>query len=234
MFFRNATPGTANMLQAIDVSKSFGDTPVLRQVSVDIEAGQFACVVGRSGSGKSTLLNVLSSLLRPDSGRVMYRGQEVSAMGEGQLNSLRHGDFSVIFQLHHLLPYLTALENVMLPYMNTLRPVSAAIRAKARDCLARVGLNGKEDRLPGRLSGGEQQRVAIARALVKSPGVLFADEPTGSLDKKNGDGIIALLRDLNREGVTLVLVTHDQSYAKLAGRTVVMEDGRIVEGAAGC
>ncbi|WP_243359683.1 ABC transporter ATP-binding protein [Fundidesulfovibrio terrae] len=222
------------MLQAIEVSKTFGDTQVLRGVSVDIEDGEFACVVGRSGSGKSTLLNVLSTLLRPDQGRVVYRGREVSTLSEGQINGLRHQDFSIIFQLHHLLPYLTAVENVMLPYMNSLRPVSEEIRQKARTCLERVGLKGKEDRLPGKLSGGEQQRVAIARALVKSPGVMFADEPTGSLDKKNGDGIIELLRDLNKEGVTLVMVTHDLGYAKLAGRVVAMEDGRIVDGMANC
>jgi putative ABC transport system ATP-binding protein len=218
------------MLQAIDVSKTFGDTPILRGVSVDIANGEFACIVGRSGSGKSTLLNVLSTLLKPDQGQVVYQGNVVSAMSEGQINGLRHKDFSIIFQLHHLLPYLTALENVMLPYMNSLKPVSEEIRLKARKCLDRVGLTGKEDRLPGKLSGGEQQRVAIARALVKSPGVMFADEPTGSLDKKNGDGIIELLRDLNGEGVTLVMVTHDMGYARLAGRTVVMEDGSIVDG----
>ncbi|MFP5221726.1 MAG: ABC transporter ATP-binding protein [Acidobacteriota bacterium] len=218
------------MLQAIDVSKTFGDTPILRGVSVDIADGEFACIVGRSGSGKSTLLNVLSTLLKPDQGQVVYQGNVVSAMSEGQINGLRHRDFSIIFQLHHLLPYLTALENVMLPYMNSLKPVSEEIRLKARKCLDRVGLTGKEDRLPGKLSGGEQQRVAIARALVKSPGVMFADEPTGSLDKKNGDGIIELLRDLNGEGVTLVMVTHDMGYARLAGRTVVMEDGSIVDG----
>jgi len=218
------------MLQAIDVSKTFGDTPILRGVSLDIADGEFACIVGRSGSGKSTLLNVLSTLLKPDQGQVVYRGNVVSAMSESQVNGLRHKDFSIIFQLHHLLPYLTALENVMLPYMNSLKPVSEEIRLKARKCLDRVGLTGKEDRLPGKLSGGEQQRVAIARALVKSPGVMFADEPTGSLDKKNGDGIIELLRDLNGEGVTLVMVTHDMGYAKLAGRTVVMEDGSIVDG----
>jgi len=220
------------MLEAIDVSKSFGDASVLSGVSVSIANGEFACVIGRSGSGKSTLLNVLSTLLRPDQGKVVYQGREVTNLSEGQLNGLRHKDFSIIFQMHHLLPYLTALENVMLPYMNSLKPVSAEIREKAAACLSRVGLGGKEGRLPGRLSGGEQQRVAIARALVKSPGVLFADEPTGSLDKKNGDGIVDLLAGLNAEGVTVVMVTHDQSYAKLAGRTVVMEDGKVVEGAA--
>jgi putative ABC transport system ATP-binding protein len=215
------------VLQAIDVSKTFGGTQVLRGVSVDIEDGEFACVVGRSGSGKSTLLNVLSTLLKPDQGKVVYRGREVSSLSESQINGLRHKDFSIIFQLHHLLPYLTALENVMLPYMNTLKPVSGEIRAKALECLARVGLKGKEERLPGKLSGGEQQRVAIARALVKSPGVLFADEPTGSLDKKNGDGIVELLSELNKDGVTLVMVTHDLGYAKLAGRVVAMEDGMV-------
>jgi len=218
------------MLQALNISKTFGDTPVLRDVSVSIGAGEFACVVGRSGSGKSTLLNVLSSLLKPDAGQVLYRGREVSAMGERELNALRHGDFSMIFQLHHLLPYLTALENVMLPFMNTLRPVTGELRARAVECLARVGLAGKEERLPGKLSGGEQQRVAIARALVKSPSVLFADEPTGSLDKKNGDAVIELLRDVNRDGVAVAMVTHDMGYAKLAGRVVVMEDGRVVDG----
>ena len=218
------------MLQAVNVNKTFGDTQVLRDVSVRINSGEFVCVVGRSGSGKSTLLNVLSTLLRPDTGSVLFKGENVTAMAEGRLNALRLHDFSIIFQLHHLLPYLTAEENVMLPFMNSLKPVSQAVREKARECLRRVGLAGKEARLPGKLSGGEQQRVAIARALVKSPGVMFADEPTGSLDKKNGDGIIELLRDLHRDGVTLVMVTHDAGYAKLADRTVVMEDGIIVEG----
>ena len=220
------------MLQAVNISKSFSHTQVLRDVSVDIPQGAFCCVVGRSGSGKSTLLNVLSTLLKPDSGRVLYQGHEVQTMGETQVNALRHKDFSIIFQLHHLLAYLTALENVMLPYMNSLKPVSRETRAKARQCLERVGLAGKEDRLPGKLSGGEQQRVAIARALVKSPSVLFADEPTGSLDKKNGDAVVELLRDVNTEGVSVVMVTHDMGYARVAGQTVVMEDGRVVEGAA--
>ena len=217
------------MLKAVNVNKSFGESPILADVSIAIPKGQFACIVGRSGSGKSTLLNVLSTLLRPDSGQVLYQDRDVTTMNEGQINKLRHGDFSIIFQLHHLLPYLTAVENVTLPFMNTLTPVSQELRDKARECLRRVGLAGKEERLPGKLSGGEQQRVAIARALVKSPGVMFADEPTGSLDKRNGDGVVELLRDLNKnDGVTLVMVTHDRGYANMADTTVVMEDGRIV------
>jgi len=161
---------------------------------------------------------------------VLYKGQDVTSMKEARINGLRHKDFSIIFQLHHLLPYLTALENVMVPFMNTLRPVSQELRDRAAGCLERVGLGGKGGRLPGNLSGGEQQRVAIARALVKSPEVLFADEPTGSLDKRNGDGIVDLLCDLHAGGVSLVLVTHDMGYARLAQRTVVMEDGRVVDG----
>jgi putative ABC transport system ATP-binding protein len=217
------------MLKAVNVCKSYDGTPVLREVSLEVSQGQFVCVSGRSGSGKSTLLSVLSTLTRPDSGQVFYQDREVTAMDEAGLDRLRHGDFSIIFQMHHLLPYLTALENVVLPFMNTLTPVSRDRRDKALDCLARVGLGGKEDRLPGNLSGGEQQRVAIARALVKSPGVLFADEPTGSLDKRTGNEIMELLQGLNQEGVSLVMVTHDQAYAGLADRTVIMEDGRIVD-----
>ena len=219
------------MLKAVKVTKAYGGTQVLREVSLKVGRGQFVCVSGRSGSGKSTLLSVLSTLTRPDSGQVFYRERDITAMNETGLDRLRHGEFSIIFQMHHLLPYLTALENVTLPFMNTVKPVSRDIRAKALDCLARVGLAGKEDRLPGNLSGGEQQRVAIARALVKSPGVMFADEPTGSLDKTTGNGIMELLQGLNQEGVSLVMVTHDQGYARLADRTVVMEDGRIVDGA---
>jgi putative ABC transport system ATP-binding protein len=215
------------MLRAIGVTKVFGDTRVLHDVSISVEKGEFACVAGRSGSGKSTLLNVLSTLLRPDSGEIYFQNQEVTRMDERHIDNLRHSAFSMVFQQHHLLPYLTVLENVLLPFMDSLAPVDHTQREKAGVWLERVELSGKEDRLPGDLSGGEQQRVAIARALVKKPAVLFADEPTGSLDKHNGDIIIELLRNVNRDGVTLVMVTHEASYAKYADKLVVMEDGRI-------
>lgn len=201
--------------------------PVLNDVSVDIRAGEFVSIVGRSGSGKTTLLNVLSTLVRPDSGELRYGEDDLSRLPEKQLNRLRQSDFSVIFQFHHLLPYLTVLENTLLPFMQSVRPVGKDSVAKARQCLERVGLADKAERLPGNLSGGEQQRVAIARALVKSSKVLFADEPTGSLDKGTGERIMGLLSELHQEGLTVVMVTHDPAYARLAERSVLMEDGAI-------
>jgi len=219
------------MLQAININKicksEGAETRVLNNISLEIPPGEFLSIVGRSGSGKTTLLNVLATLVRPDDGELLYRGDDLTSMPEKGLNRLRHADFSVIFQFHHLVPYLTALENTLLPFMRSLKPASAELVQRAKDCLERVGLAGKENRLPGSLSGGEQQRVAIARALVKSSRILFADEPTGSLDKKTGEGIMNLIAELNREGLTVVMVTHDPQYAELAHRSVTMEDGAL-------
>jgi ABC-type lipoprotein export system ATPase subunit len=220
------------MLQAININKIFktegAETQVLKNISLDIPQGEFLSIVGRSGSGKTTLLNVLSTLVRPDDGELLYNGDNLRTLSDSGLNNLRHADFSVIFQFHHLVPYLTALENTLLPFMRSLKPTSGELVKKAQNCLDRVGLSGKENRLPGNLSGGEQQRVAIARALVKSSRILFADEPTGSLDKKTGEEIMHLIDDLNKEGLTVVMVTHDPQYAKWADRSVVMEDGVFV------
>jgi ABC-type lipoprotein export system ATPase subunit len=220
------------MLQAINIHKIFrnegAEAPILKDISLDIPQGEFLSIVGRSGSGKTTLLNVLSTLVRPDGGELLYNGGNITTMPDKGLNHLRHADFSVIFQFHHLVPYLTALENTLLPFMRSLKPASRELVDKARQCLERVGLAGKENRLPGNLSGGEQQRVAIARALVKSSRILFADEPTGSLDKATGESIMELIADLNREGLTVIMVTHDPAYAELAHRSVHMEDGMLV------
>lgn len=220
------------MLQAIHINKIFksegAETRVLNNISLDIPEGEFLSIVGRSGSGKTTLLNVLSTLVRPDNGELLYHGDDLTTIPETGLNRLRHTDFSVIFQFHHLVPYLTALENTLLPFMRSLKPASTDLVERAKNCLERVGLSDKENRLPGSLSGGEQQRVAIARALVKSSRILFADEPTGSLDKKTGEGIMNLIAELNRDGLTVVMVTHDPQYAKLARRSVMMEDGAFV------
>ena len=220
------------MLSAQNITKNFITdnkvVPVLRNVSVDIHDGEFVSIVGRSGSGKTTLLNVLSTLVRPDGGELHYGDDNLSALSEKRLNRLRQSDFSVIFQFHHLLPYLTVLENTLLPFMQSVRPVKKAAMEKARACLERVGLADKADRLPGNLSGGEQQRVAIARALVKSSKVLFADEPTGSLDKGTGEKIMGLLSELHNDGLAVVMVTHDPVYARMAGRSVHIEDGMIV------
>lgn len=204
-------------------------TQVLRDVSIDIEQGEFLSIVGRSGSGKTTLLNVLSTLVKPDKGEVYYGKKLLTApSSSSSLNSLRKSDFAVIFQFHHLLPYLSVLQNTLLPFMRSFRPVPREIVAKAKKTLERIGLGDKCDRLPGNLSGGEQQRVAIARAMVKSARVLFADEPTGSLDKVTGEEIMNLLAELHREGMTIIMVTHEPQYARQAQRTVELSDGRVV------
>jgi ABC-type lipoprotein export system ATPase subunit len=221
------------MLSAHNITKNYQTdgaiVPVLKEVSVNISEGEFVSIVGRSGSGKTTLLNVLSTLVRPDSGELRYHDDNLALLPEKRLNRLRQSDFAVIFQFHHLLPYLTVLENTLLPFMSSFKPVSKQRIQEARSGLERVGLADKADRLPGNLSGGEQQRVAIARALVKSSRVLFADEPTGSLDKETGKQIMELLMDLHREGLTVVMVTHEPSYASLAERTISIEDGVVMQ-----
>ncbi len=221
---------TSPLLQALAVTKTYPGTakPVLEAVDIDIYAGEFLSLLGRSGSGKSTLLNILSSLVLPDSGEVRLEGVNICASGERERNRLRRSVFAMVFQQHHLMPYLSALENVLLPFMGGLTPVTAAQRDTARHMLERVGLSGKEQSPPGKLSGGEQQRVAIARALARGARILFADEPTGSLDSATGSSIMELLHELNRDGVTVVMVTHNPEYAAQAHRSVTMADGRIV------
>lgn len=220
------------MLSAQSINKHylFGGTKthVLRDINLQIDDGEFLAIVGRSGSGKTTLLHVLSTLVQPDQGHLFYNNRNLASASTDHLNSLRQHDFAVIFQFHHLLPYLTVLQNTLLPFMRSLTPVSKEIIARAEQCLERIGLSGKKDRLPGSLSGGEQQRVAIARAMVKSAKVLFADEPTGSLDQGTGEEIMNLIEELNADGLTVVMVTHEPMYAKRADRLLEMSDGVIV------
>ena len=220
------------MIEAAGLNKTFRsdgtETHALRDVSLTIRDGEFVSIVGRSGSGKTTLLNVLSTLMSPDSGTIRFDGRETVSMSERDLNSLRKKDLAMVFQFHYLLPYLTAVENVLLPFMSAMLPVGRDRTDHAARCLARVGLKGKENRLPGQLSGGEQQRVAIARALVTSAKVLFADEPTGSLDKTTGREIMELIRGFTDDGLAVVMVTLDRDYAGVAVRVISMEDGRIV------
>jgi len=218
------------MLTATNLTKSFTadtTTNVLKGVSIDITPGDFTCIIGRSGSGKSTLLNILSTLLRPDGGSVVYNGLDLKKASAKQINKIRQNDFSLIFQSFHLFPYLTVLENVLLPHLSAVAPVSKKNKQKALEIIEKVGLKGKENRLPGKLSGGEQQRVSIARALVKQPKILFADEPTGSLDINTGKDIIELLKELNNDGISIVMVTHAMEYTKYADRVIEMKDGNI-------
>ena len=220
------------MLEATNITKTFQsegvETPALREVSLTLQAGEFVSIVGRSGSGKTTFLNVLSTLLAPDSGQILYQGEDVTGFSAQRLNELRNRDFAVVFQFHYLLPYLTARENVLLPFMNGLGPVGREETARAEHCLERVGLGGKGGKLPGHLSGGEQQRVAIARALVKQSTVLFADEPTGNLDKGTGEAVMDLLAGLKGDGLGIIMVTHDEGYARRADRVVRMADGVVI------
>ncbi len=201
---------------------------MLRNVSLHIEQGDFLSIVGRSGSGKTTLLNILSTLINPDEGELWYKDHKLTASNATSLNTLRQKDFAVIFQFHHLLPYLNVLQNTLLPFMGSMTPVAKKTVEKAKDYLERIGLGDKLNRLPGHLSGGEQQRVAIARAMVKSSQVLFADEPTGSLDRGTGEEIMDLLEELNQEGLTVVMVTHEQTYADRAAKKIELADGMIV------
>ncbi len=217
------------MLHARNIIKHYpgADRPAVNALDLDLAEGEFLSILGKSGSGKSTLLGVLSSLVLPDAGQVIYKGLDICSCSEKERNHLRATEFAVVFQQHHLMPYLTALENVLLPFMGGLTPIRAEERRKAGALLERVGLGGKERSLPGKLSGGEQQRVAIARALAKNAQVIFADEPTGSLDSATGGAIMELLRELNREGVSIVMVTHNPGYAEQSHRVLTMTDGRF-------
>lgn len=219
------------MLRVKNIYKSYRsdgeENLVLKNLSFEIKKGEFVSILGRSGSGKSTLLSVLSTLLKPDKGDIIFDGTNIVSLKEKSLNRLRMKDFSIIFQFHHLMPYMTAIENVLLPFMNKFSKIEDETYQKAKLALERVGLKGKEGRLPGQLSGGEQQRVAIARAIVKSPKIVFADEPTGSLDKKNGEEIIKILQELNNEGLGVVMVTHEPEYTKHSHLVICMEDGEI-------
>jgi putative ABC transport system ATP-binding protein len=218
------------MIRVSDVVKRYAgaQTPAVDHLDLHIERGEFLSILGRSGSGKSTLLHILSSLIKPDSGTVFFRDLDICSARESERNRLRGREFAVIFQQHHLLPYLTALENVLLPFLDRFAPVNRRHVASARAMLERVGLGHKELSRPGKLSGGEQQRVAIARALVRGACVLFADEPTGNLDSATGTSIMELLHELNTDGLTIVMVTHNEEFAHTSSRVIRMADGKIL------
>jgi predicted ABC-type transport system involved in lysophospholipase L1 biosynthesis ATPase subunit len=199
----------------------------LRGVDLDVDAGEMVAIVGPSGCGKSSLLNVLAGIDPPTAGTVRLLGQELGALDEGARSRLRLREVGFIFQRFHLLAVLTAVENVELPMAEAGVP-RAERRARARELLEYVGLGRRAVHRPPHLSGGEQQRVAIARALANRPRVLFADEPTGELDRRTGDEIIALFERLNADGTSMVIVTHDASVAGHAGRLVEMADGVVV------
>jgi putative ABC transport system ATP-binding protein len=218
------------VLEAIGVGKQVsspeGTLAILSGVSLAIARGETVAVMGASGAGKSTLLALLAGLDEPSSGEVRLAGKDLTRLDEDGRAAVRAGHVGFVFQSFHLVPSLTALENVMLPLELAGR---GDARAAALEVLARVGLAGRVDHYPRQLSGGEQQRVAIARAFVTRPDVLFADEPTGNLDAATGERIMELLFGLNAEtGTTLVLVTHDRALAARCGRVIRLDAGRIV------
>jgi putative ABC transport system ATP-binding protein len=197
----------------------------LDDVSLTIDRGEFVAILGPSGSGKSTLLNLLGLLDRPDEGAYRLDGRDVSTFSADELAAYRNEKIGFVFQSFHLLPKTPALENVELPLIYSDRSDLAGLAMKALD---KVGLIDRASHLPSELSGGQQQRVAIARALVNEPDLILADEPTGNLDSKSGVEVLGILQDLNSEGVTVVLVTHDAELARMASRRVEIVDGRIV------
>ncbi len=201
--------------------------PALRGASLRVRAGEVVALLGRSGSGKTTLLNVLAGLDRPDRGRVRVAGQDLGSLGERGRTRLRRERVGFVFQFFNLLPTLTARENVLLVLELCGRPDPS----RAQQALEAVGLADKADRYPAELSGGEQQRVAIARALVKGPDLILADEPTGNLDTRTGDGVLALLVGAARErGAAVLMATHSPRAARAADRVLRIADGRVVEG----
>ena len=218
------------ILQATGLAKRFGQTEALRGVDVEVSRGEILAVMGPSGSGKSTLLHCLAGILTPDAGEVRLDGERIDDLDEAARSRLRRTVFGFVFQFGQLVPELPAVENAALPLLLNGHSRSSAI-VTAREWLDRLGLAGLEDRRPGELSGGQAQRVAIARALVIGPQIVFADEPTGSLDSLAGEGVMNHLTDAARsEGVAVVLVTHEPRVAAYADREIVVRDGRISGG----
>ncbi len=221
------------LVQLSNVSKTYDNdgAPALAHVTMDVGPGESLAVMGPSGSGKSTLLNMIAGLDRPTSGEITVGGERVDTLSETGLARFRRGQIGMIFQFFNLLDDMTVLDNVLLPAQLAGMPTSRA-RVRAGELLAALRIGQHKDAYPARLSGGERQRVAIARALVNRPGLLLADEPTGALDTSTGEEIGELLLDLNRQGQTLILVTHNPDLAKRYARRVIeIVDGRVANDA---
>jgi len=216
------------LVETKDLTKTYraGDVDVhaLRGIDLTVRQGEFVSIMGRSGSGKTTLLNLLGCVDRPTAGTYLLAGEDVARMNDSQRSHLRLRRIGFVFQTYNLLPSLSALDNVLLPTVYSGRP---GARKAAQEALARVGLEGRERHRPTQLSGGQQQRVAIARALINDPTIILADEPTGNLDTRTGEAVLSLFQDLNREGITILLVTHEEQVAEHSHRIVRLRDGRV-------
>ena len=218
------------MITTTDLTKNYpsgdGEVAALRGIDLTVETGEFVCIMGQSGSGKSTLLTILGGMCHPSAGTVEVDGTALYGLNDDGLADFRARHFGFVFQSFHLVPYLTALENVMLP-LAPLKLAAAKKRSMAAEALEQVGLAGKQGRLPGKLSGGEQERVAIARAVVNRPAILFADEPTGNLDSATSDQVMGLFAQLHQAGQTIVMVTHNPDNGRYAQRTIRLKDGLL-------
>jgi putative ABC transport system ATP-binding protein len=222
------------MLKLEKIFKSFktpeGELPILYDLNLDVMAGEFISIMGPSGSGKSTFLGIAAGLDKPDRGRVYIDGEEITSKQENQLGKVRSEKIGFIFQNFQLIKNLSAIENVSLPLLISGKYRDKEIKDRARELLKKVSLEARIHHLPSQLSGGEEQRVAIARAFINNPKLLFADEPTGNLDSRNGDLIMNMLLDLNRSmGSTLIIVTHDPGVADYSSRIMEMRDGVLSE-----
>ena len=220
------------MIELENIEKTYGNgsvtTPVLRTISFRVEPGEYVAIMGASGTGKSTLMNILGCLDKPTAGQFLFDGVDVVDLDDEELSHLRNEKIGFVFQQFHLLQRTTALKNVMLPLIYV-DEYSDDAEEKAEDALVAVGLADRMTYRPSELSGGQQQRVAIARALVTDPDMILADEPTGNLDSQSGLEVLAIFKRLNRQGRTIILVTHDEEVAEHANRVIVLKDGSIAE-----
>ena len=213
------------LLEVKNVSKIYGDLHALKEVSFQVRKGEWVAIMGSSGSGKSTMMNIIGCMDKPSIGEVILDGQNITKESQNSLTKIRREKIGLIFQQFHLIPYLTALENVMVAqYYHSIPDEQEALQA-----LERVGLKDRAKHLPSQLSGGEQQRVCIARALINSPEIILADEPTGNLDEVNEKIVIDILKQLHKEGSTIIVVTHDLEVGDVAERKIILEYGKIVD-----
>ncbi len=220
------------LIQLIDIRKKFQSGKityeVLKGINLEVYMGDFLAIMGPSGGGKSTLLNILGLLDRPDSGVYLFEGKDVNTFSERELSRLRNQKIGFIFQAFHLIPWATALENTLLPALYGGEITKEKIQ-RAHELLEKLGLGDKKNHKPAELSGGQQQRVAIARALINNPTLLLADEPTGNLDSQSSEEVIKIFENLNKEGLTIIMVTHEREIAQRAKKIKFLKDGKFIE-----